>query len=139
MDKLFDLTFFTNDEDYEEGFHIGLFTTQEEAESVAERYSKEVPGFKDNDCISRVFAFPVIGGTDQTKQVYRILGWNTNENLDEIDILISSCFADRNEAEKALLLAKQRTPREEWALNCHIIGQCDWAEGFVRTSAEEEI
>ena len=26
MDKLFDLTFFTNDEDYEEGFHIGLFT-----------------------------------------------------------------------------------------------------------------
>ena len=65
MDKLFDLTFFTNDEDYEEGFHIGLFTTQEEAESVAERYSKEVPGFKDYDCISRVFAFPVIGGTDQ--------------------------------------------------------------------------
>ena len=52
MDKLFDLTFFTNDEDYEEGFHIGLFTTQEEAESVAERYSKEVPGFKDYDCIS---------------------------------------------------------------------------------------
>ena len=132
MDKLFDLTFFTNDEDYEEGFHIGLFTTQEEAESVAERYSKEVPGFKDYDCISRVFAFPVIGGIDQIKQVYRILGWNTNENLDEIDILIRSCFADRDEAEKALLLAKESTPREEWVLNCHTIGQCDWAEGFIR-------
>ena len=71
MDKLFDLTFFTNDEDYEEGFHIGLFTTQEEAESVAERYLNEVPGFKDYDCIPRVFAFPVVGGTEQTKQVYR--------------------------------------------------------------------
>ena len=57
MDKLFDLTFFTNDEDYEEGFHIGLFTTQEEAESVAEHYLKEVPGFKDYDCISRVLYF----------------------------------------------------------------------------------
>lgn len=67
MDKLFDLTFFTNDEDYEDSFHIGLFTTQEEAESVAERYSKEVPGFKDHDCMSRVFAFPVIGGTEQNQ------------------------------------------------------------------------
>ena len=137
MDKLFDLTFFTNDEDYEEGFHIGLFTTQEEAESVAERYLKEVPGFKDYDCISRVCAFPVIDGTDQTKQVYRILGWNTSENLNEIDILISSCFADRDEAEKALLLAKQRTPREEWVLNCHIIGKCNWAEGFARGYPEK--
>ena len=137
MDKLFDLTFFTNDEDYEEDFHIGLFTTQEEAESVAEHYLKEVPGFKDYDCISRVFVFPVIGGTEQTKQVYRILGWNINENLDEIDILISSCFADRDEAEKALLLAKQRTPREEWVLNCHIIGKCNWEEGFARGYPEK--
>ena len=132
MDKLFDLTFYTNDEEYEEGFHIGLFLTREEAEAVAEHYEKEVPGFKDYDCISRVFVFPVIGGTEQTKQVHRFIGWNTNENLDEIDILISSCFADREEAEKALLMAKERMPREEWALNCHTIGQCDWAEGFVR-------
>ena len=136
MDKLFDLTFYTNDEDYEDGFHIGLFTTQEEAESVAARYTKEVPGFKDYDCISRVFAFSVIGGEDHTKQVYRFLGWNINEDLDEVDILISSCFADRNKAEKALLLAKERTPREEWALNCHTIAQCDWAEGFVRVYPE---
>lgn len=138
MDKLFDLIFYTNDEAYEEGFHIGLFTTQEEAESVAERYTKEIPGFKDYDCISRVFVLPVIGGTDHPKQVYRFLGWNTNENLDEIDILISSCFADRDEAEKTLLLAKERTPREEWVLNCHTIGRCDWAEGFVRVYPEDK-
>jgi hypothetical protein len=27
---------------------------------------------------------------------------------------------------------KERTPRKEWVLNCHTIGQYDWADGFVR-------
>lgn len=139
MDKLYDLTFYTNHEDYEEGFHIGLFTTQEEAESVAERYLREVPGFKDYDCTPRVSAFPVINGTDDTKKVYRFMGWNTNEDLDEVDIIISSCFADQGEAENALSMARERMLRKEWVMNCHTIGQSDWAEGFMRTSVEEEI
>ena len=139
MDTLFDLTFYFNDDDYEGGFHIGLFATREEAEAVAARYISEVPGFKDYDCTPGVIAFPVIGGMDHTTQVYRFLGWNINEDLDEIDILISSCFADQNEAEKALFQAKEITPREEWALNRHTIGQCDWMEGFVRTSTEEKV
>ncbi len=139
MDMLFDLTFYINDDDYENGFHIGLFETREEAETVAARYISEVPGFKDCDCTPSVIAFPVIGGTDHTQQVYRFLGWNTNEDLDEIDILISSCFADQNEAEKELFHAKEKTPREEWALNSHTIGQCDWAEGFVRVYPEDKV
>ena len=132
MDKLFDLTFYINDGDHEDGFQIGLFETQEQAEAVAEHYAREVPGFKDYDCVPHVLAFPVIGGTAETRQVYRFIVWNTNEDLDECDILISSCFADREEAEKTLLIAKERMPREQWALNCHTVGQCDWTEGFVR-------
>lgn len=132
MDRLFDLSFYVNEVDHEEGFHIGLFVTREAAEAVAARYIEEVPGFKDYDCIPRVIEFPVIGGTAHTTQVYRFEGWNTDDNLDETDTIISSCFADSDEAEKALLLAKERLPREEWVLNRHVIGACDWAEGFVR-------
>lgn len=133
MDTLFDLSFYTNiDDDNEDEFHIGLFLTKEEAQAVAVKYLKEVPGFKDYDCTPRVIAFPVIGGVNETGKVYRFLGWNTDENLNEIDIIISSCFVELNAAENALVQAKKITPREEWALNCHTIGQCDWAEGFVR-------
>ena len=139
MDTVFDLTFYINDDDYEDGFHIGLFATREDAEAVAARYISEVPGFKDYDCTPSVIAFPVIGRSDHTQQVYRFLGWNTNEVMDEVDIIISSCFVNRNEAEKALSQAKEGTPREEWVLNCHTIGQCDWSEGFARTSTEGEV
>lgn len=133
MDKLFDLSFYaSSNEDYEEGFLIGLFATQEEAESVAAHYRREIPGFKDYDCVPRVISFPVIGGENDAKQVYRFQGWNTDENMDEVDIIISSCFVDLMEAENALVLAKERTPREEWVMNCHTIGQCDWREGFER-------
>lgn len=129
MEQLFDLTFLNNDED---GFHIGLFATREEAEAVAARYAAEVPGFRDYDCITRVTPFPVIGGTAHTTQVYRFQGWNWDEDKDEIDILVSSCFTDAAEAEAALEIAKRSTPRQEWVMNCHVIGQCDWAEGFER-------
>ena len=132
MDKLFDLTIYIHNGEHEDGFHIGLFSTREQAESVADRYLREVSGFKDYDCMPRVFEFPVIGAVEHTRQVYRFVGWNTNADFDEVDILVSSCFVDRNEAEMALSQAKEVTQREEWVLNCHIIGQCDWAEGFVR-------
>lgn len=98
----------------------------------AARYIEEVPGFKDDDCIPRVIEFLVIGGTTHTTQVYRFEGWNTDEELNETDILISSCFADPTDAEKALSVAQERTPREEWVMNRHTVGECDWAEGFER-------
>lgn len=131
MDQLYDLTFYV-EEGSEEGFHIGLFLTREEAEAAAARYLSEVPGFRDYDCIPRVTAFPVIGGGKDTVEVYRFEGWNVGKDLEEKDILISSCFADWSEAEAALAQTAMETRRDEWALNRHVIGQCDWAEGFAR-------
>ena len=133
MDCLYDLSFYTNDERvYQQGFFIGLFLTEEEAESVAARYSENIPGFKDYDCIYRVTTFPVVGGLNHLRQVYRFEGWNTDEDLNETDIIISNCFADLDEAEKMLAQAKKSIVREEWVLNSHVIGKCDWEEGFVR-------
>lgn len=133
MDKLYDLTFYSNPNgDYEDSFFIGLFLTQAEAEIVAERYRKEVPGFKDYDCDYRIAAFPVIGDADSIERVYRFIGWNTNEDLDEVDIIISSCFTARERAETEYQTAQEKYPREEWTLDCYTIGHCDWREGFVR-------
>lgn len=52
--------------------------------------------------------------------------------MDEAGIMISSCFADRMEAENARVPDKERTPREEWVMNRRTTGQCDWQEEIER-------
>ena len=128
---LYWLSFFSDTEDFS-GFDIGIFRSREEAEKVASRYRKEVPGFKDHDCDSSILGIPVWNDEAVSTEVYIYQGWNWNERGDEVDCIISSCFACQSEAEKYFAQAQQRIPRQEWVLNSHIIGQCHWQEGFVR-------
>lgn len=131
MDKLYCLTFYKNNDGYRDGFHIGLFSTHEEATETKIRYQKEVCGFKDYSCEAEITEVPIIGCGENLQQVYRYEGWNVNEDFDEIDIIKSDCYIDRNQAQEDYEKAQRRIVREEWVFNCHIIGQCDWQEGFV--------
>lgn len=135
MKKLYCLNFYSQPNgDYREGFHIGLFWTYDEAKRIAVRYKKEVPGFKDYDCDEEITEVSIIGDEEQVSCVYRYTGWNENENFDEVDIIESDCYVDHSKAEEDYHCAQSALDRKEWALNRHVIGQCDWQEGFVRCS-----
>ncbi|MBQ2996030.1 MAG: hypothetical protein IJE22_02185 [Oscillibacter sp.] len=137
MNKLFCLIFYTcRDGDYREGFHIGLFKSREEAKAIELRYRKEVAGFK--ACDAEITAVPVIGAYTDEAIVYRYVGWNENEDFDEVDLIESACYMDLTEAEADYKKAQSATPRQEWVLNRHTIGQCDWKEGFVRKGGADE-
>ena len=130
--KLYRLSFFSDTEEDFGGFDIGIFRSQEEAECVALRYRQEVPGFKDYDCDPSILELSVWNDDAVSEKVYIYRGWNWDEQGDEVDCLISNCFVSRSEAEKYFAQAQQRIPRQQWILNCHVIGQCHWTEGFVR-------
>lgn len=133
-EKLYRLSFFSDtEEDFGPGFDIGMFVSHEDAEQVAVRYRKEIPGFKDYDCDYSIMGIPVYGDAEIVDRVYIYQGWNWDENGDEVDCIISSCFVSKEQAEDAFWQARQYLRRQEWVLNCHIIGQCDWKEGFERT------
>lgn len=136
MTKLFCLTFYTQPNDgYREGFRVGLFRTYDEAKRVELLYRRAVPGFKEYACDSEIAEVPVIGETkEETDCVYRYVGWNENEDLDETDIIESDCYTDVGQAEKACETAQVQFARKAWTLNRCIIGQCNWREGFVRES-----
>lgn len=95
-------------------------------------YRKEVSGFKDYKCNAEITEVLVLGDMTQITCVYRYLGWNINEDLDEVDIVESDCYVDYAEAEKDFYEAQATLKRKEWVINRHIIGQCKWQEGFVR-------
>lgn len=115
---------------YHERFHIGVFSSAEEAEKTANAYLSTVPGFKDFPCSYTVGVRKVHGGPILDQTVYWIQGWNWNEALDEADIVESDDYASRSEAEAALCDMKRRYDRSEWTLNRSVIGRCDWQEGF---------
>ena len=115
-----------------ERFHIGVFSSAEEAEKTAKGYLATVPGFKDFPCSYAIEARDVRGGPVLERTVYWIQGWNWNEDLDEADIVESDDYASRSEAEAALCDMKRRYDRTEWMLNRSVIGLCDWQEGFER-------
>ena len=119
---------------YQESFGIGFFRTRGEAEATAQRYMREVPGFRDYECESVLIEIdlPV---PDTHPSVYTYEGWNLDPDGEALDI-VSGFFASAEEAEAAMEAAKSATPRQEWALSHWKIGECDWAEGFERTYAD---
>ncbi len=136
METLYCLTFFSNPNgDHREGFRIGLFRTCAEAEAVEQRYREQVPGFRDCDCEAEIIPVPLLG-VGKEEYVYRFVGWNVNDALDEVDILESDCYSDLRQAETAFRKAKQTYPRAQWSLDRWTIGQCFWQDGFVRVSCE---
>ena len=64
--------------------------------------------------------------------VFLILGWNTNRDLDEIDLVESDCFPSLTQANAALAELQARHRRSAWTIQRWTVGQADWSEGFVR-------
>lgn len=132
MDFLYDATIysFPNGRD-REGYGIGLFRTEEEAQEAVCHYLHHVPGFKDYYCEAEITRLSV-PGVSEAETVYRYVGWNVDETGNETDVMESCCYTQRWEAQQALDLASAETPRQEWSLDSWRIGSLFWVDGFDR-------
>ena len=120
-------------DDHVEAFNIGFFSSYDKAEKTARRYLTEVEGFKDYNVIYRITEKSLIGCTDSlSTDIFIICGWNENDELDEIDVLESDCYLDKNEAEQRLNELKASYYRKEWCIDKYILDECKWQEGFVK-------
>ena len=120
-------------DDHVEAFNIGFFSSYDKAEKTARRYLTEVEGFKDHNVIYRITEKSLIGCTDSlSTDIFIICGWNENDELDEIDVLESDCYLDKNEAEQRLNELKASYYRKEWCIDKYILDECKWQEGFVK-------
>ena len=118
---------------YEEAFSIGLYPSREEAEAVAAEMLAHVPGFCDYPCTYRITEKEVSGSAcKELQEVFLILGWNTNRDLDEIDLVESDCFLSLTQANAALAELQAQYRRSAWTIQRWTVGQADWSEGFVR-------
>lgn len=118
--------------DKEEGFFIGLFKTEEQAQKIARHYLSEVSGFRDYPCTYEITGKEVSGTIAPSRQVYMIWGWDEDAEGNDVGIWSSRCYAEHQEAQRALEEAKQRLNKQEWSLDTYRVGQCHWTEGFVR-------
>ena len=132
MDYLYDATIYSFPNGCDrEGYGIGLFRTEDEAEHAIRHYLYHVPGFRDYYCEAEVTRLSV-AGLGESDTVYRYVGWNVDENGDETDVVESRCYTQRWEAQQAMELAGTETTRQEWSLDPYRIGSLLWAEGFDR-------
>ena len=114
-----------------ERYGIGIFRTREQAEQTAQRYLREVKGFRDYYCEYSIRETELVGSSD-TEYVYCWFGWNWDEDGNEIDILDGPAYELASTAEVALENAKKQHSRQEWTLQHWQIGECEWSEGFER-------
>lgn len=133
---LYQLTFIDpalSHDSHEEAFSIGLFRSREEAEAVAVNMLAHVPGFCNHPCVYRITEKEVSGpeGND-LREVFLVIGWNTNKDLEEIDLVESCCFPSLTEAQAALEHLQAQHCRSAWTIQCWIVGQADWQEGYLR-------
>ena len=121
-------------ENYKEEFDIGIFSTYDTAYNTCNKYISEISGFKDYPCKYRILEKTVIdcNSSENLENVYVISGWNVNENLDEIDIIESECYASIKSAENELNSLKSNIQRDEWYIKKFKINQKLWSEGFKR-------
>lgn len=121
-------------DNYSQDFLIGFFLTQGQAEETARYYLENVQGFCEYDCTYGIVKKEIADNPDHIapKSVWFVQGWNTNEHLDEIDIVESSCFLTEERAREECRLMQRANERTEWAVSCYYIGDLHWKEGFVR-------
>lgn len=117
-----------------EEFNIGFFSTYEKAEKTARRFLKEVNGFKDHDINYHITEKSVIGSIDNSmmSEVFIIYGWNENDDLDEIDVIESSCYSTLQKAKQHLNVMKEGCSRKEWCISKYSIDECEWQEGYIK-------
>ena len=121
----------------QEGFFIGLFESSEKARQVAEYYLSALPGFRDYPCTYEVTEKLVVGIIGQSQKVHMIWGWDEDAEGDETDVWNSACYADFEEAQRAMGEAQQQMSRQEWSLDTYRVGQRHWTEGFARVPSSE--
>ena len=121
----------------QEGFFIGLFESSEKARQVAEHYLSAVPDFRDYPCTYEITEKTVIGTAGPSQKVRMIWGWDEDEDGNETGIWSSDCYADEQNAQRALDEARQHMTKQAWSLDTYRIGQCHWTEGFVRIFGPE--
>ena len=116
---------------YSEDFMIGFFRTRAMAEETATHYLRHVKGFCEYPCTYSITKKKIVDAQDEIPaEVYMVQGWDTNENMDEINIVESSCFASEAHANAELERMKIAQPRTEWIINRWRIDETHWQEGF---------
>lgn len=114
-----------------DGLRIGIFRSRQEALDTARRYLREVPGFRDYYCEQQIAVVPLFGG-EAADAVWSYCGWNTDEDLNELDILDGAFYTTEQAARTAMEAAQKAHSREEWVCSRWVLGRCEWTEGFVR-------
>lgn len=116
--------------DYKEEFNIGFFKSKEEATEIAQYYIKNIEGFKDYPCEYRIIEKQIIGNLKKT--IWMIQGYDFNENADEINIIESQCYSNKEQAEKDLENYKKQYNRQNWYISNWIVEKKYNEEGFSR-------
>ena len=136
MKQVYGLMMIDEDSSYDdhiEAFNIGFFSSYEKAEKTARKYLAEVEGFKDYNVTYQITEKSLIACTGSlSEDIFIIYGWNENDELDEIDVIESDCYINKNEAEQRLNELKTSYYRKEWCIDKFILNKCNWEEGFVK-------
>ena len=133
--QLYELTIYDvseKTEKYHESFFIGVFSSFENAEQIAEEMLKNVAGFKDYPCKHEITAKNVIGGTKESEKINKIWGWDEDEFSNPVRIIESDLFIDHSEAEVHLHILQEKYMRQEWCIDQYIINEVHWRDGFVK-------
>lgn len=122
---LYNLIF--TDNELDEGFNIGFFSSREKADETARYYLRNVRGFCEYGCGYEINEKTLSGGR-ASDAVYIAYGWNAGDK----DIIESDCFTTEALARRMLAEMKLRYTREEWCVDRYRVDECKWTDGFVR-------
>ncbi len=131
---LYQLNFCDNGLSYEnhkEEFCIGIFSSFDKAKEIAEYYLNNINGFEDYDCSYNIVEKKILGKKN-CNEVYIIYGWNENLYRDEIEIIESECFMEKDAAEQNMIKLQQIYNRANWCIDRYVIDRCLWKDGFAR-------
>lgn len=122
---LYNLTF--TDNELDERFNIGYFSSSEKAEDIARYYRRNIRGFCEYDCSYSITEKNVVGNA-KTDDIFIVHGWNEYDR----DIVESDCFTTEPLARRMLAEMKTRYDRAEWCVDSYRTDECKWTDGFVR-------
>lgn len=133
MMKVYELFFLKSNYDKVcNGFEIGVFSSISKIEEVVQRYSFEIPGFKEfQDGCYQIYEHIISDKYIENNLIYQVVGWDWDEDGNEINIIRSSFYGNSQNAENELCQLQQNLIRQEWVLNRCPLNSCHWTEGFV--------
>ena len=143
MKSVYNLMMIDKDSSYDnhiEALNIGFFSGYDKAEKTARRYLTEIGGFKDYNITYQITEKNLIGCADSlSTDMFIIYGWNENDEFDEIDVIESDCYVNKNEAEQKLSELKASYYRKEWCIDKYILDECKWKEGFEQVTPHDAV